>query len=200
MRSVRRLPRRWRSRASLPSGKQGADNTRVCESRSVAKARGLALGDSAQDAAHDLAGTGLRQRGGEVDLLGRGECADVMAHLLDQLPAKLFAAVFAGVECDIGVDGGALDLVWVADDCGLGDQGMADQRAFDLGRADAMSRDVDDVVDPARDPVIAVVVAATAVSGEIEAGVGFEIGLEEAAVIAPHGAHLPRPRSGDAKV
>jgi hypothetical protein len=54
---------------------------------------------------------------------------------------------------------------------------MRDQRAFDLGGAHAMAGDVDHVVDPAGDPVIAVGVAAAAVAGEILAGIGREIGL-----------------------
>jgi hypothetical protein len=47
---------------------------------------------------------------------------------------------------------------------------VGDQRAFDLGGADAVAGDVDHVVDPAGDPVIAVLVAAAAVAGEVEAG------------------------------
>jgi hypothetical protein len=80
-----------------------------------------------------------------------------------------------------------------ADHGGLGDLGMGDERAFDFGRAHAVAGDVDHVVDTAGDPVIAVLVAAAAVAGEILAAIGAEIGLEEALVIAPDGAHLARP-------
>ena len=57
--------------------------------------------------------------------------------------------------------------------CGMGDDGglatfrMADQRALDLGRADAVAGDVDHVVDAAHEPVIAVLVAPAAVAGEV---------------------------------
>ena len=61
-------------------------------------------------------------------------------------------------------------------------------------------RDVDHVVDPAGDPVIAVLVAAAAVAGEIFARIGGEIGLEEAVVIAPDGAHLARPALRDDQI
>src|SRR3546814_4121319 len=39
-----------------------------------------------------------------------------------------------------------------------------------------------------------------AVAREIIARIGREIGLEEALVIAPHRAHLPRPAFGDAQI
>ncbi len=63
-----------------------------------------------------------------------------------------------------------------------------------------MARDVDDVIDPAGDPVIAVGIALAAISGEVLAGIGCEIGLEEAFVITPDCAHLARPAVGNAKV
>ena len=65
---------------------------------------------------------------------------------------------------------GALDLVREADDRGLGDGLVRDQRALDLGGAQAVARDVEHVVDAAGDPVVAVLVAAAAVAGEVEPG------------------------------
>ena len=105
-----------------------------------------------------------------------------------------------GVQGDIGVDALALDVVGETDDGGLGHVVVQDQGALDLGGAHAVARDVDDVVDPAGDPVIAVLVAAAAVAGEILAGIGREIGLEEPLVIAPDGAHLAGPAVGDAQI
>ncbi len=70
---------------------------------------------------------------------------------------------------DIGVDALALDVVRVADDRAFGHLGMGDQRAFDLGRAHAVARDVDHVIDAAGDPVVAVRIAAAAVAGEVVA-------------------------------
>src|SRR3546814_16670961 len=64
----------------------------------------------------------------------------------------------------------------------------------------AVARDVDDVIDAAGDPVIAIRVAPAAVAREIIARIGREIGLEEALVIAPHRAHLPRPAFGVAQI
>ena len=56
-----------------------------------------------------------------------------------------------------------------ADDGGFGDFRMRDQSALDFGRAEAMAGDIDDVVDAADDPKIAVVIAAAAVAGEVAA-------------------------------
>ena len=62
----------------------------------------------------------------------------------------------------------ALDLVRPADDRGLGDLRMIDQRAFHFHRADAMPRHVQHIVDAAEQPVIAFVVALGAVAGEVD--------------------------------
>ncbi len=77
---------------------------------------------------------------------------------------------------------------------------MSDQRTLDLGGAEPMAGDVDHVVHPSRDPVIAVLVAAAAVAGEVLAGIGPEIGIDETLVIAEHRAHLARPGIRDAQV
>ncbi len=77
---------------------------------------------------------------------------------------------------------------------------MRDQRALDLGGAHAVAGDVDHVVDAAGDPVIAVGVAAAAVAGEVLAGIGLEIGVDEALMVAIHRAHLARPRIDDAEI
>ncbi len=70
---------------------------------------------------------------------------------------------------------------------------MRDQRALDLGGAEAVAGDVEHVIDAAGDPVIAVLVAAAAVAGEIVALVLGEIGVDEALMVAIDGAHLARP-------
>src|SRR5690348_17300595 len=117
-----------------------------------------------------------------MNFVRRGKSSDVVTHFLDQLLAKLLTSVFAGVEGYEGVDCLALNLVRKADDRSLGDLRVRHERAFHLRGADAVTGDVDDVVDAAGDPVIAILVAAAAVAGKVEAGVGLEIGLEETAV------------------
>src|SRR5690606_29632604 len=155
---------------------------------------GRILGDLAQHAAHDLAAAGLGQCRRPLDVVGRGGRADLVAHLLHQLPAQRFARLDAFVQGDVGVDALSLDVVREAHDRGLGDAVVADQRALDLGGADAVAADVDHVVHAPGDPPVAVGVAARAVAGEVHAGIGLEIGVDEALRIAVDAAHLPGPR------
>jgi hypothetical protein len=82
------------------------------------------------------------------------------------------------------------------------------QGGLDLGGAEAVAGDVEHVVDAPGDPVVAVLVAARAVAGEVVAGILLEVGVDEALVVAVDGAHLagqgrvmtrapsPGPRSG----
>src|SRR5690606_36381119 len=107
--------------------------------------------------------------------------------------AQVLALLFTGHEGDVGVDALALDVVREADHGGLGHLGVQHQRAFDFGGADAVAADVDHVVDAAGDPVVAVGIAAAAVAAEVHAGVGLEVGVDEALVVAVDGAHLARP-------
>src|ERR1044071_10114749 len=68
----------------------------------------------------------------------------------------------------IGVDPLPLDVVRIANDRSLGDLWMRDERALDLGGAEAVAGDIDDIVDPAGDPVEPVSVAARAVTGDVK--------------------------------
>src|SRR5271155_602811 len=77
---------------------------------------------------------------------------------------------------------------------------MGDQRALDLGGAEAMAGDIDDIVDPPGQPVEPVLVAAGAITGKIQPGKMGEIGLDETPVIAKDRAHDPRPSVGDAEI
>src|SRR5450759_3310123 len=95
--------------------------------------------------AHDLAGAGLGQAGGELHLVRRGDGADDLAHVHDELLLEIVAGLHAVVEGHVSVDADALDGVRVADHGGLGHLGMADQRAFDVRRADAVTGDVEAV-------------------------------------------------------
>ena len=57
-----------------------------------------------------------------------------------------------------------------ANDRGLGDFLVIDQRAFDFHRADPMAGDIHHVVDPAEQPIVTVLVALAAVAGKIFPG------------------------------
>ncbi|MNM79754.1 hypothetical protein D3C81_916990 [compost metagenome] len=77
---------------------------------------------------------------------------------------------------------------------------VRNQRAFHFGRTDAVAGDVDHVIDAASDPVIAIFIATAAVTGEIAARVGAEVGVDETLVVTVDGTHLARPRVTDDQI
>ena len=81
-----------------------------------------------------------------------------------------------------------------ADDRGLGDFLMIDQRALDFHRADAMAGHVHHVVDPAEQPEITVLVALAAVAGKIFSRKAAPVSLHETVGIAVDRPHHRRPR------
>ena len=101
---------------------------------------------------------------------------------------------------DIAIDALALHRVGIADDRGLRHFRVRHERQLDFRRAHAMAGDIDHVVDPAGDPVIAVRVAAAAVAGEVLALVGGEIGVDEALVVAKDGARYRGPGIEDHEI
>src|SRR5438128_2721243 len=76
---------------------------------------------------------------------------------------------------------------------------MRDERALDLGGAEAVAGDVEHVVNAADDPEISVLVAARAVAGEIHAFEIAPVRLLVASLVAPDAAQHPRPRFSDDK-
>ncbi len=84
--------------------------------------------------------------------------------------------------------------VGAADDRGLGDRGVVDQRGLDLGGRDVVAGDEHDVVDAAEQPEVAVVVALGAVAGEVLAVEARPVGVAVALGIAPDAAQHRRPR------
>ena len=170
------------------------DHGRIGQRRGVAEVAILVFGNLAQDSSHDLARAGFRQAWCELDQIGRGDRPDLLAHPADQFLAEVFARVFARHQGDIGVDTLAFDVVRVADDGCFRHFRMSNERAFHLGGAEAMARYVNDIVDAAGDPVITVLVAPASVTRKILAGIGFEVGVDEALMVAIDRAHLTGPR------
>src|SRR5688572_28726217 len=77
------------------SGEELIDDGRVGQGRDIAEPGRLPLGDLAQDAAHDLAGTGLGKGWCELDPLGRGDRPDLASNLLVELLPEVLVAFFA---------------------------------------------------------------------------------------------------------
>ncbi len=85
---------------------------------------------------------------------------------------------------DKSIDALTFDIMRIAHDGGFGDLVFANERTFDFRGTEAMTGDVDHIIDPAGDPVIAILIAAAAIAGEIFAAIGLEIGVDEALMIA----------------
>src|SRR5258708_7969277 len=110
-----------------------------------------------------------------MDFLRHSKSPNVLSDLLVEFLSKFVGSFFAGDEGDIGVDRLPLDIMRKPDDSGLGDHLMGDERAFDFGGANAVARDVDYIVNAARDPIIAVLVAAAAIARKVEPRICLEI-------------------------
>ena len=74
-----------------------------------------------------------------MDEVGRGDRADLLADPPDELLAQRLARLLAGIQRDIGIDALALEVMRISDDRGLGDLGVGDERALDLGGAEAVA-------------------------------------------------------------
>src|SRR5829696_5195711 len=90
--------------------------------------------------------------------------------MLAQLFSKIVARLDARLQDDEAADGLARDLVFTAHDSGFGDPPVVDERTLDLGRGEAVTGNIHDVVDATHEPVVAVLVAAGAIAREVHAG------------------------------
>ena len=99
-----------------------------------------------------------------ADLLG-----DVVAQLLDDVRRRSSPVAASLAQDHERADRLAGRLVGRADHRGLGDLRVRHQRRLDLGGRQPVARDVHDVVDPAEQPDVAVVVLLRAVAGEVAA-------------------------------
>ena len=87
-----------------------------------------------------------------------------------------------------------------ADHGGFGDLGVRDQSAFNLGGADAVAGNIEHVIDATGDPVITIFVATTAITREVVAIIGREIGLDETIMIFEDRPHLAGPAIGQDEI
>src|SRR5205823_9199746 len=80
-------------------------------------------------------------------------------------------------------------------DGGLGDRRVTDQSALDFHRPNAVPGHIENVVDAAHEPEVAIFVAPGPVTGEIHAGKPCPVRRDVAIGIAPDRAHHRRPRT-----
>ena len=128
-----------------------------------------------------------------MDQLRFSEAADLFA---DQRQQFLFQRV---VELrtvhgrDEGIDALALDVMRIADHRRFSDGIVQHQGAFYFGSANAVAGDIDHVIYSAGNPVVTVFVAACTIAREVITGVGLEIGVDHALMVAIDAANLARP-------
>ena len=91
----------------------------------------------------------------------------------------------------------SLEFVWAADYGSLSDGFVGHQGTLDLGGSQAVSCDVEDIVDTADDPEVSVLVTPSTVSGEIASLDFTPILLLEAGVISINGPQHRRPGLSD---
>jgi hypothetical protein len=127
----------------------------------------LAGQDLPQNTAHNLPASCLGQVWDDIDCLGRGEGPDALAHLRDELLAQSVTGIVALLQGDKGRDGLARQLIGYTDDSGLANRMMLDQGCFDLGSGQAMTADINYIINAATDPVEALVITSSAVTGEL---------------------------------
>ncbi len=127
--------------------------------------------------------------------LGRASLPILLGDVVADLGDEVVGAFQVAFEGDEGGDRLAGVLVGLADHGGLGDLGVGDDRRLDLGGAHAMPGHVEDVVDAADDPEVAVGVLAGGVADEVRLGPELlPVGGDEALVVAIQRAQHPRPR------
>ena len=202
-RSPTSRPVMYQTRTNLFSPRRGlvgaalelVDDGGIGERRGVAEV--AALGDVAQQAAHDLAAAGLGQVRGEVDRLRLGDRADLGGDVIAQVGD---VDLRAAAQRDVGDDRLPGRRVVGADDGRLGDRRVRHEGALDLGGRDAVAADVHHVVDAAEQPEVAVVVELGAVAGEVAAGEPAPVRVAVALGIAPDAAQHRRPRVGEREV
>src|SRR3989344_5428508 len=100
---------KWISRISTRTSLSGAVLDEALHHRWIGECGGIAeigkivRGNLAQDAAHDLAGARLGQTRRPLNHAGRGDRADLLAHLLHQLLAQAVRGWHADLERDVTV-------------------------------------------------------------------------------------------------
>ena len=136
----------------------------------------------------------LGQTGCPLNQVRCGDGSNLLAHPQHEFLSQLLCRLDADVKRHIRIDALALDVMRVANDGCLSDLVVGNQRRLNLCRSHPVARDIDDVIHPASDPVVAILIAPRAVTGKNFAGIGREVGIDEALMVAVDGPHLSGPR------
>lgn len=85
----------------------------------------------------------------------------------NEILLKLVINLVSVLDSDESVNSLASELVVDADDGSFGDSMVLDESGFDFGGGETMTRDVNDIIDTAADPVVTLVVTSSSVTCEL---------------------------------
>ena len=145
---------------------QGFDDMNVFEGGDV-PGDGAGGDEFFEEAAHDFAGTGFGEGGGEVNFVGAGDGANCLCHVGAEFLIEFGTVEDASFQSDEGDDALAFDFVGAADDCGFGDCLVGDEGGFDFGGAEAMAGNVENIIETADDPEVAFLITEGSVAGGV---------------------------------
>src|SRR5206468_2785057 len=173
-------------------------------------ARILLVRDRRQHAAHDLARARLGHVRNDDHLARPRDCTDLGYHRRRDFFRDVIRGLEARLQRHVQIRHLALDLVGDRHHRRLDDLGNEQCRRFDFLGAEAMPGDVDDIVDAAKDAVIAVIRLHRAVARHVRPvkpvlafrvlAVTRVVHAHEAVRISPDGLHDAGPRIADADV
>lgn len=144
-----------------------AHNGRIRQRRGVTKAVLLAAQDLAQNTAHNLTTASLGEVVHNEDSLGSGEWSNRLTDLHDKVLADLLAGLVTLLERDEGVDSLAGKFIGNTDDGSFSNLGVLNQSSLNFSSGQTVSRDVDNIVNTATDPVVAVLVTTSTITSEL---------------------------------
>src|SRR5271166_3642681 len=127
----------------------------------------LVVRDGRQDAAHELARTRLRHVRHDHDVAGASNRPDLPDHGVLYSFAQLLAWLVPWFQRHVEIGGPAFDFVFRRYHCRFGDLLHEQAGRLDLLGPEPVPGDVDDVVDPAQDAIVAVSRLQGTVIGEI---------------------------------
>ena len=166
---------------------------RIVESRQIAGV--AAFGDRLYGAPQHFPRAGLGKLSYEWTALGRpiGPSSSSTRAISSLSSRSLDSgeAVVAGSFKTANASGPALSPVRDTNDGDFGDSGVGTDRLFDFARPEPVASHVDDVIGPAEDEVVAIIITDAPIEGGIDeaAGETGEIRFAEAVVLSPNGRH-----------
>jgi hypothetical protein len=147
----------------------------------------------AQDTAHNLARASLGKIGDYVDGLGCSERTDALPYLHNQVLAKSVVGLVAGLDGNKGSDCLASELIGYTDNSSFSHGVVLDQSGLDLGSGQTVTGNVDNVIDTATDPVVALVVTGSTVASEVVSLVDVQVCVHVSLVCTPDGTSHAGP-------